>query len=426
MATRLANVKQRRRHAGALAFFALVGLSDVGAFVLAYLFGSTIGAWLLTFFWWGVVSLGAYLHDDLTATIFLLLLIPLTLMAVFAMKSANKAAAFLLSLLLVGLWLLLHFVFHAQGITPFIPNLDRFVFAPTGLQPCLAQPNPLFGLAWLAIHLLVHLGNNEPAHVPAPAKAPAAPHPPESQEPLFTRLARATSRAISQEQGRHPPAVVESTLADTEAEPEPEKHTVYLNPLLVGEDKWDILAACIGRYEKALTRLYPKPIPRLKVPPRGRIFYVKEGNQIIWHWHTLVLTESLLDPHNDHRLETALARALWDYNSPDLWLKLFLSLYPEAPGCLALPMSLLGVFIWLPAAVKSLLRFQDWRADRVLAADRFAWACGAGETLLHQIRWWIAAGLEEPDLHLPRFVERKGQLEALLKDEQSQIQTAQV
>ena len=413
MATHLANAKQRRRHAGTLAFVVLVGLADIAAGVLAYLYGSTIGAWLLTFVLWCVVSLGAHLHYDLTATIFLIPLILLALMVMLAKKADNKATAFLLCLPLIGLWLLLHFVFHLQGIS-FVPNLDRFTFALTGLQPFLAHPNPLTGLAWLTIHLLLHLGNDEPAQVPAPAKATAPTQPPQQQDELFRNLARASFQAT---QGLQAPGVVESTLASND----PEKQTVYLNPLTVGEDKWDILVGCIAHYEERLTRLYPLPIPRHKVPPRRRIYYVKEGNQVVWHWHKLVLTESLLDPINEHRLLTGLARALWDCNSPDLWVRLFLSLYPDTPGCLTIPTSLLGVFIWIPASVKWLLNYQDWRADRVLAKDRFAWACGAGETLLHQIRQWIAAGLEEPDPHLPRLVERRGRLEALLKGEHGEM-----
>jgi hypothetical protein len=77
--------------------------------------------------------------------------------------------------------------------------------------------------------------------------------------------------------------------------------------------------------------------------------------------------------------------------------------------------------MWIPATITWALNSQGWRADRELAKDRFAWACGAGETLLHQIRQWIAAGLEEPDPHLPRYIERQGQLEALLKHEHSQM-----
>src|SRR5262249_5246829 len=152
----------------------------------------------------------------------------------------------------------------------------------------------------------------------------------------------------------------------------------------VGEDKWDILVACIRRYEEALTRLRPAPFARLKIPPLRRLRHVSSGYQVIWHGLKLVLTEKLLDPANDRRLETGLARALWDYNSPDLWTRLVLSYYPESAGCLSPIGTFFGVFIWLPSLVKEILGWHDWRADRELAKDRFAWACGAGETLLHQ------------------------------------------
>ena len=108
MATRLANVKRRRTHAGALAFLVLVGFSDAVAGILAYLYGATAGAWLVTFLAWCLLSLAAHLHHDLTATIFLILLIPFALTVVFAKKADNKAAGCLVGLVLVGLWSLLH------------------------------------------------------------------------------------------------------------------------------------------------------------------------------------------------------------------------------------------------------------------------------------------------------------------------------
>jgi hypothetical protein len=420
MATRLAHAKQRHRHAGTLAFFILVLAADLGACVLAYLFGATIGAWLLKVALWAIVNPVAYLHHDLTAVIFLLLLIPfgLAILILLAGEVKEQLTGCLLGLVLVGLWCLLHFGFHVQGIS-FVPDLDRFTFAITGPQPYLAAPNVITGLLWLGIHLLLHLGNDEAAPVPAPATAPTSAPTAPGQDELFRNLARASFQAT---QGLPASGVVESTLAKApEPEAQTEEQTVYLNPLEVGEDKWDVLGGCIAFYEEHLTRLYPLPVSRLKVPPRKRISYVSKGNQVIWHGNKLVLTESLLDPVHENRLLTGLARALWDCNSPDLWTRLFLAMYPDAPGCLFIPGSLFGVFIWLPSTVKWALNYQDWRADRELAKDRFAWMCGAGETLLHQIRQWIAAGLEEPDPHLPRLVERQGQLEALLKAEHSQM-----
>jgi hypothetical protein len=421
MATRLAHAKQRRRHAGTLAFFVLVLAADIGACVLAYLYGATIGAWLLKVALWAIVNPVASLHYDLTTVIFLLLLIPVGLAALvlFAGEGKDQLAGGLLLLILVGLWCLLHFGFHVQGIS-FVPNLDRFTFAVTDPQPYLAAPNMWTGLVWLAVHLLLHGGSDETEQqVPAPAKVPTTATSASGQDELFRNLARASFQAA---QGLPPSGIVESTLAKAPApEAKAEEQTVYLNPLEVGEDKWDVLVGCIAFYEEHLTRLSPPPVSRLKVPPRKRIYYVSQGNQVIWHGHQLVLTESLLDPAHENRLLTGLARALWDCNSPDLWTRLFLSMYPDAPGCVIPPASLLGLFIWLPSTVKWALRYQDWRADRELAKDRFAWMCGAGETLLHQIRQWIAAGLEEPDPHLPRLVERQGQLEALLKAEHRQM-----
>jgi hypothetical protein len=401
MATHRANTKERGPHAGTLAFLVLVPLADVIAALLASFYGATAGAWLVTFLAWCMVGLVAHLHSDLTATIFLILLIPFGLTVLLAEKGDNKAAGCLLSLPLVGLWLLLHFLFHIQG-NSFIPNVDRFLFAFPNLRSFFTQLYPLGGLTWLVLHLLLHIGNDTPAAASVQARA-EQPAPPPQEKPPAQR-----TRAAAQAPGAQPPPVVESTLASNSPKASPEEQTEYLNPLSVGEDKWDILVACIGRYEEALTRLRPPPFSRLKVPPRRRLRYVSSGYQVIWHGRTLVLTGPLLDPTNDRRLETGLARALWDYHSPDLWTRLVLSMYPDAPGCLAIPMSLLGVFMWIPATVKWALNYQDWRADRELAKVRFAWACGAGETLLHQTRQSIAAGREEPDPHLPAMLSGRG------------------
>ena len=417
MATHIASAKRRRRHAGTLAFVILVLAADIAASILAYLFGSTLGAWLLKMVLGILIDAIAYLHHDLTTVIFLLLLIPVGFAALVLFAEDDikeQLTGGLLLLVLAGLWAILHFGFHVQGIS-FVPDLDRFTFALTGPQPFLAAPNRWTGLLWLAFHLWLHVGS-EPTSVGPPAKAPTAAPPAPQPDQLFRDLARVSFQAA---QGLPAPGVIESTLASKE--PAAEEQTVYLNPLTVGEEKWEVLVGCIAYYEEHLTRLFPAPVSHLKVPPRSRMFHVKEGNQVIWHWHQLVLGDFLLDPANERRLLTGLARALWDCNSPDLWTRIFLSMYPDTPGCLVIPGSLLGVFIWIPAAVKWALNYQDWRADRELAKDRFAWACGAGETLLHQIRQWIAAGLEEPDPSLPRLVERQGQLEALLREEERQM-----
>ena len=276
MATHLANAKERHTHAGTLAFLVLVPLADVVAALLAYLYGATAGAWLATLLVWCAVSLVAYLHADLTATIFIILLIPCGLTVLLAKKVDNKAAGCLLSLPLIGLWLLLHFAFHVEG-NSFIPNVDRFLFAFPNPRSFFTQLYPLGGLAWLALHLLLHIGDD--THATTPAQARAEQHALPQQEKPPAR----PSRAGSQAQGAQPLAVVESTLASNRPAPAQEEQTEYLNPLSVGEDKWDILMVCIGRYEEALTRLRPPPFAHLKVPPRRRLRYVSRGYQVIWH-----------------------------------------------------------------------------------------------------------------------------------------------
>lgn len=162
MATRLANVKERRTHAGTLAFLVLVPLADVVAALLAYLYGATAGAWLVTSLAWCAVNLVAFLHSDLTATIFFILLILCGLTVLLAKKGDNKAAGCLLSPLLIGLWLLLHFVFHVLG-NSFVPNVDRFLFAFPNPRSFFTQLYPLGGLAWLVLHLLLHIDDDTPA-----------------------------------------------------------------------------------------------------------------------------------------------------------------------------------------------------------------------------------------------------------------------
>src|SRR5271157_3167133 len=191
MATHLANVKERRTHGGTLAFLVLVPLVDVIAALLAYLYGATAGAWLVTFLAWCAVSLVAHLHSDLTATIFLILLIPFGLVVLLAKKADNKAAAFLLGLVLVCLWSLLHFLFHIQG-NSFVPNVDRFLFAFPNPRSFFTQLYPLVGLLWLAIHLLLHREGDTPGGKPGPAKT--TPQSPQPQKDPFSRLANVTNQ----------------------------------------------------------------------------------------------------------------------------------------------------------------------------------------------------------------------------------------
>lgn len=414
---------KRRQHAGTLAFFTLVPAADLAGGVLTYLYGASVGAWLLTVAKWLLVGIGIFLqHDFLTilASIFVLTFIGI---AGKVRDLESKAIAVGLAIAVAGLWCLLRLVFKIEWDTPLLsalPDARQVAFGLTGPAPFLAQPNRATGVVWLVVYALIHLVEMEdqeqtPVVTPRPG--------PESARRSTTAMDRLLDIASAAAAGM-PPAVVEGTLTrkEPEAQPAAPTSTIALNEIDLNEDKWRILTTCLQFYAEALTRLSPNPFPRLKAPPRKRMRYIsqQDDQQITWHGRTLVFAESLFDPLNEHRLLTILARRLWECNSPDRGLRRVMRAYPPL-GCLSIPLTLFGEFMILPVAVRWLLNWRDWRADRVLAADRFAWACGQGERLLHQLYQWINAGLEEPDPYLPRYAERRGHLEGLLQGEQTEM-----
>jgi hypothetical protein len=410
---------KRRRHAGTLAFFTLVPVADLAGAVLTVLYGASVGAWLLTVAKWLLVSTGDFLQHDVLTILVLIFILFFLGIAVGVKEAESKAIAVGLTLFIAAIWGILRLGFKLQWDTPLLsalPNLHQFAFNFPGLVPFLAQPNRATGVVWLGIYALIHLVEKEDQeHTPVVTPRPGL--------DTSRRSATAIGRLADVAAGV-PAAAVEGTLARNEPEAQQAVPTsmIALNEIDLNEDKWRILTTCIQFYQEALTRLYPNPFPRVKAPPRKRMRYIsqQDDHQVTWHGRTLVFAESLFDPINENRLLTLLARRLWECNSPDRWLRLVMCAYPKL-GCLAIPLTLFGEFMILPIMVRWLLNWRDWRADRVLAADRFAWSCGQGERLLHQIAQWIDAGLEEPDPYLPRYAERRGHLEGLVKSEQTQM-----
>ena len=208
---------------------------------------------------------------------------------------------------------------------------------------------------------------------------------------------------------------LESTLVTNGAQGE----TVVLNPIHINEEKWRILEECLKSYDKALTRFSLAPLQQLHAP--NNYLYVTDGNTIIWRGWTPILTEFLLNPANGQYLLVEFARALFTYNSTDLWLRRYMQFYTKVRfrWLLLCP---LGIFLVFPMCVKDLLGWQDWRATRILNADRFAWILGQGELLLHQLRQRQIQGQEETDPNMPTLTERIGQIQGLLHVEHTQMQ----
>jgi hypothetical protein len=425
----------RDPHAGTLAFFVLMPLADLAGAALTFLYGASVGAWLLTIIKWALMHMGDFLqHGFLTILAIIFALICL-IIALAAEEIANKVIAVCLALAIAGIWCILRLGFKIEWNTPLLsalPNLHQFVTNFPTPALFLALPNWITGAVWLAVYALMHFAGREdleqvPIVIPRPNRvsdAQAAPAP-----TVMNHLLEVAGPGVS---GYAPaPAVVEAGLSARRDEPQaqqrqtthPATSTITLNEFDPSEDKWRILTTCVQIYEEALTRLYPPPFAKLKVPPIKRMRYTSQydDQQVTWHGRTLVFAASLFEPIYEDRLLAQFARCLWECNSPDRWLRMVMSAYPKL-GWSGLPLTLFGECMVLPVVARGLLNWRDWRAERVLTADRCAWACGQGERLLHQINLWIAAGLEEPDPHLPRYAERRGHLEGLLRDEERQMQ----
>jgi hypothetical protein len=415
----------RGQHAGTLAFFVLVPLADLVGAALTYLYGTTIGTWLFSVVWWAIVGIGDGLQHHFLEII-AILIFGLLMWVAFKVKSLeNKVIAVLLSFVVVGVWCLLHLLFKIEWNTPLLsalPDLHQFTFNFPDIRLFFAQPNWGMGVIWVMVYPFLHFGwrqdvEQTPIVVRRPAQVKDA-----ADGRAKTVLVRTWEVAAPVLAG-YVPSEVEGKLEPRDALPGTKMtNTITLNTFDALEDKWRILTTCVQFYQEALTRLYPPPFRRLKVPPRKRMRYIsqQDDQQVTWHGGTLVFAESLFQPIHEDRLLVQFARRLWECNSPDRRLRGFMSAYPKF-GWAALLLALFGQGLIVPVAARGLLNWRDWRADRVLAADRFVWACGQGERLLHQLYQWIDAGLEEPDPYLPRYAERRGHLEGLLRGEQTEM-----
>ncbi len=414
----------RGPHAGALAFFILIPVADLVGAILTYLYGASIGAWLLTVFWWAVVGIGDWLQHHFL-TILAICFFLLFMWIAFKVKSfENKVLAVLLALVVAGLWCLLHLLFKIEWNTPLLsalPDFHQYTFSFPAIGLFFAQPNWAMGVVWVIVYAFLHFGwrqdlEQTPIVVTRPTrvKDPVDGHVTTVLDYAWKVSAPVIAGCV--------PSVVEGKLEPRDAPPWTTTNTITLNEFDALEDKWRILTTCVQFYQEALTRLYPPPFRRLNVPPRKRMRYIsqQDDQQVTWHGGSLVFAESLFQPIHEDRLLVQFARRLWECNSPDRRLRRFMSAYPKF-GWAAFLLAMFGQGLIVPIATRWLLNWRDWRAERVLTADRFVWACGQGERLLHQINQWIDAGLEEPDPYLPRYAERRGHLEGLLRGEQTEM-----
>lgn len=181
------------------------------------------------------------------------------------------------------------------------------------------------------------------------------------------------------------------------------------------------LDRCYQRYNTALPRFNPRPIARFDTPV-DLCFHEGESKEITWDGRTLVVPKQLLHPENEAVLRPELARQIMYFNGPDLSIQHFLNSYPHSIG-IGIIVLLTGNFILLPALVQTVAGAR-WRGERVLDADRYAFLLGEG-VLLRQVlqleqEELRAQGLK--DLDFPTLSERIDQLDALIKDEQQQMQ----
>ncbi len=400
----MVTVRKRRRHAGTLAFVFFVLAADIVAAFMSFLYGATVGAWAIYFFPWLGRSVLTYFHGDLVSLLFILCLL-LTVSIASLFRSLVGGCSATLALLL--LWIVIRFAFHVQLTAPFLP-----AFKPEhtpAFQYYLAHRNTLLGWIWVAIYLVLHIS----IHHDPDAVIPEVEHKTVQQKQRVAAQRLAAQRLAAQRNGLS--TLLESTLATNGTQGE----TVVLNPIHINEEKWRILNECLKSYHKALTRFYTVPIQQLIAP--NNYLYVTQGNTIIWRGRTPILTEFLLNPANGQYLLVEFARALFAYNSTDLWLRQYMQFYAKI-GYRWIALCPFGIFLVLPMLIKHLLGWQDWRATRILNADRFAWVLGQGELLLHQLRQRQIQGQEETDPNAPTLTERMGQLEGLLHDEHKQIQ----
>jgi len=388
-------IKRRRQHTGTLAFVSVVLVADILGAYLTFLYGATIIAWFFAFLLWiGEVVLH-YIHNDLLS----ILLLPAIIIAMLlgSLLESKRVAGFAL-LGVILFWGITRLLLGLRVTTPFVPIIQVGRF-PDVLST-LTHHNLLFGGLWLAAYLLLHLITRDPDALI-----------PEVQQRTQQQERKAVARLLST--STDSTTMVEGSLQ------EPREEVVVLNKLYLNEEKAHLLRACEQRYAEALTRFSPSPIPHLKLP--GRYVHVIQGDRIVWRGRTPVLTEELLNPVNGNRLLTEYARALFAYNTTDLWLRRVMQFYPDSDGMWLLFFPI-GIFLWVPYLVKELLEWEDWRATRVLDADRFAWMLGQGELLLHQLRQQQARAQAEEDTHMPTRTERIGHLEGLLNEEHAQMQ----
>jgi hypothetical protein len=178
---------------------------------------------------------------------------------------------------------------------------------------------------------------------------------------------------------------------------------------------------CYQRYNVAMMRFDPRPIPRFKTPI-DLCFHEGESKAITWNGRSLVVPKLQLHPENEAVLRAELARQIMYFNGPDLYILRFLNSYPHRLA-LSFAFILLGNFIVVPDLVQQIAGAR-WSGERVLDADRYAFLLGQGEALrqILKLEQEILRAQGLIDTNFPTLSERIDQLDALIKDEHQQMQ----
>ena len=152
-----------------------------------------------------------------------------------------------------------------------------------------------------------------------------------------------------------------------------------------------------------------------------------EGSgDLIWMGHTLLISETLMDPAQAQVLLPALAREIAYFNGPDKWLTILMNIYPRSGGWLFF-LGITGNWIWLPAAISGNW-WKHWQHERVLDTDAFVHSAGQSAWLLHDLRRqrYELQCKNQIDTSWPTLLERIDHLETLIGKEEIQMQNQNI
>lgn len=188
-----------------------------------------------------------------------------------------------------------------------------------------------------------------------------------------------------------------------------------------GEEKHDLVERCYAEYRKALQRYTPSPI-ELHTP---HTFFYHASKFFAFNGKKPVIPEEFLCEEQLPTLLPLLAQHLYYYNLEVADTETI------TPTTLPLPwfLALTGNWLWIPVSTAQLFQSDlrelhtTHRKGLVLEADAFAAMLGQGPQLERMLRR-VQHELKQnhmADSHSPTISERIGHLEALNKQERSEV-----